>query len=824
MSLEVLNSLNPAQREAAEHLQGPLLILAGAGSGKTRVIVCRIANLVEHGVMPWNILAVTFTNKAAGEMRERVDSIVPGAGRGVWVSTFHAFGAKFLRVEAKNIGLDPNFVIYDSNDQQNIVKEILKEMMISDKQCNPNQVINAISRAKDDLLDADSYAIHAQAQADPFRERVAAIYQAYEKKLKVANALDFGDLIMRTVHSFRDNERIREKYQQRFKYLLVDEYQDTNHGQYLLTKYIAGSDKNICVVGDDDQSIYSWRGATIRNILEFERDYPGAKVVKLEQNYRSTKKILEMAGRLIKFNTRRKPKELWTDNESGDDVNFVEMTNEHEEARFVIGEVDKLKNSGQHELKDMAVFYRTNSQSRVFEDALRRQALPYNIVGALRFYERAEVKDAIAYLRAVVNPRDSLSVKRVVNLPARGLGKNSLGLIEQYAASQGISLWDALLNEHAISGLSASARNGVRAFLGLMGGFQKLATEAGASTVVRRMLEESGYWDMWAQKVDDDVEAAERLDNLQELINAAKDFEERTRPVNMPAPTKAENDISVARPLPATRTKSGGKSEESLGDLFNLEPAPSPRIPVEEGPERTAGAGEEGDVPPTISRFLQEISLLSDLDEWKEQGGALTLMTIHLAKGLEFPAVFVTGLEEGLFPIGDAAFDVDELEEERRLAYVAMTRARKKLYLTCAASRRIFGTPRMNLPSRFIQEAGIAKKKPALGAYNPFSGMSQSDQEYHQTRESEFNQAGGLTDDFNQDIPMNEGTAAAPVVAPRIVRIPKVGQHVNHPDFGDGKILDVEGSGDSAKATILFGGGLKKKLLLKYAPLVYPTR
>jgi DNA helicase II / ATP-dependent DNA helicase PcrA len=778
MTVPGMEKLNPAQREAVLHMDGPLLILAGAGSGKTRVIVHRIANLIDHGVAPWNILAVTFTNKAAGEMRNRVDGIVPGYGRSVWVSTFHSFCAKFLRIEAKNAGMDPNFVIYDDNDQSQVIKDILKEMMISDKQTHPNQVLAAISRAKDELLDADSYAIHAQAHADPFRERVGAIYQAYEKKLRAANALDFGDLIMKAVHAFRDVEIIREKYQRRFQYLMVDEYQDTNHAQYLLTKYIAGPAKNICVVGDDDQSIYSWRGATIRNILEFERDYPGAKVVKLEQNYRSTKKILGAAGKLIKLNTRRKEKELWTQNDEGEDVTFTEMANEHEEARFVIDEVAKLKDTGRFELKDMAVFYRTNSQSRVFEDALRRRAMPYIIIGALRFYERAEIKDAIAYLRAIVNPKDSLSVKRVVNLPARGLGKNSLGLLEQYAAAQGISLWEALLNENKVSGLSSAARNGVRAFVAMMGQFQQMAVEHGASTSVRRMLEESGYWDMWASKVDEDPEAGERLDNLQELINAAKDFEERARAAFAGPPN--EKGESVVAPQDAE------------------------------------------DTAPTLARFLQEISLMSDLDEWKEQGGALTLMTVHLAKGLEFPGVFVTGLEEGLFPIGDAAFDPEELEEERRLAYVAMTRAKNRLYLTSAASRRIFGTPRMNIPSRFVQEAGIQKPTRPQRSYDVFSGMTQSDAAFAETASqvrSEFNQAADVTEDFNQDVSHD----APPAAPPRVVRIPRVGQKVRHPDFGIGTILDVEGSGDHAKASIVFPGGLKKKLLLKYAPLEFIT-
>lgn len=730
---EFLKNLNEPQRDAVNSLQGPLLVLAGAGSGKTRVIVCRIANLIAHGVPPWNILAVTFTNKAAAEMRHRVETLVPGGGRGVWVSTFHSFGAKFLRIEAKNIGFDPNFVVYDDNDQATLVKEILKEMMLEEKQFPPSQIVNAIGRAKDEMLDAGSYAIHAQTHGDSFRERVGRIYEAYEKRLRAANALDFGDLIMRTTQAFRDIPSIREKYQHRFQYLLVDEYQDTNHAQYLLTKYIAGPAKNVCVVGDDDQSIYSWRGANIRNILEFERDYPGAKVVKLEQNYRSSAKILEVAGRLIKHNQKRKNKEVWTENEPGEDVKYVEMMNEHEEARFVVDEIQNLKKP----FKDIAIFYRTNSQSRVFEDAFRRMAIPYEIVGALRFYERAEVKDAIAYLRVVVNPKDSLSVKRIVNVPARGLGKNSLGLLEQYAASQGISLWEAFQNAHAVSGISNAARNGIKHFVEIIESFQKVAAEHLASTVVRRTLEDSGYWDKWASAIESDPEAAERLDNLQELINAAVDFEEKVK--------KEEPDA------------------------------------------------ETGEVPKaTLARFLQEVSLMSDLDAWQDQGGTVTLMTVHLAKGLEFPTVFLTGLEQNLFPIGDTMFDPDELEEERRLAYVGMTRAKQKLYLTSAASRRIFGAPRMNLPSRFIDEAGI-KSSPV-----PIQKTVSSFSDY----------------DFNQDAPPSLPTVK------RGEEMWKVNQRVQHPDFGDGKIVEVEGSGEHAKVTIFFfASGAKKKLLVKYAPL-----
>ena len=479
--------------------------------------------------------------------------------------------------------------------------------------------------------------------------------------------------------------------------------------------------------------------------------------MKLEQNYRSTGKILKVAGQLIQKNEKRKTKTLWTDNKEGDDVHFVEMMNEQEEARFIIDELIQLKESGKFAFKEAAIFYRTNAQSRVFEDALRRQTIPYSIIGALRFYERAEIKDAVSYLRVTVNPKDNISLKRIINIPARGLGKNSLGLIEQYAASQGLSLYEGLERSHAISGISPAARRGIKTFLGLAKQFSTYAKDLKASTVVRRILEESGYWDHWADKADDDPEAGERLDNLQELINAAKDFEE--------------------------------KYEEEAKQ-----------------PSNETGWKVEGEGKPSLSRFLQEISLLSDLDEWKDSGGSVTLMTVHLAKGLEFPVVFVSGLEEGLFPIGDSAFDQDELEEERRLGYVAMTRAKERLYLTCAASRRIFGSPRMNIPSRFIEEAGI--KTPT--------------QPFPPGEDPSYSQVSDLPDyDFNQDPEREEKDKVKepPGVARPLLNLARVGAQVEHPDFGIGKITHKEGSGSHTKITVQFFNGLRKKLLLKYAPI-----
>ena len=724
---ELLSKLNPPQKEAVLHTEGPLLVLAGAGSGKTRVITHRIAHLISRGVQPWNILAVTFTNKAAGEMRRRVDTLCPGKGRAVWVSTFHAFCAQLLRVEAKAAGgqWDSHFVIYDDSDQRALVKEALRELSMDDKRTPPAQILGAIERAKDQLMDADSYAIYAQANADPFRERVASVYAVYQKKLTSANAMDFGDLIMRAVQLLRDNEAVREKCQKRFHYIMIDEYQDTNHAQHLLAKYLMGPQKNLCVVGDDDQSIYSWRGALIRNILEFDKDYPGARVIKLEQNYRCTKSVLEAAGKLIKKNERRGEKTLWTDNPQGEPVHFQEHANETEEAQFIVSEVQRLKDEGRS-LKDFTVFYRTNAQSRVFEDALRRAVVPYTIVGALKFYERMEVKDALAYARVVANPRDSLALKRILNVPARGLGKTAIASLEQYAATQGLSLWEACAKAAHISALTSAARLSIQKFLVLLESFRAREKDAGAERMVRQILEESGYWSHIEEEIESDPQAADRLDNLQELVNAAKDFEDR------------------------------------------------------------AHADEK---PATLTAFLEEVSLMTNVDTWKDEGGSVTLMTVHLAKGLEFPVVFLSGLEEGLFPIGDSAFSQEELEEERRLAYVGMTRARELLYLSCAASRKLFGVSRMNIPSRFVEEAGLAAVRAP-------------------STDESFSREVRVSEDYSQVEDHDEITG----------RI-KVGTRVSHPDFGDGKVLSREGSGINAKITVLFNSGARKKLLLRYAPL-----
>jgi len=729
---DLLNTLNTPQREAVTHGAGPLLILAGAGSGKTRVITYRIAHLLSEGVEPWNILAVTFTNKAAAEMRRRVDELTGGRGRGVWISTFHSFCAQFLRVEARAVGLDPHYVIYDDGDQTQVMKECLREQNLDEKKFKPNQVLNVISRAKDDLLDSDSYAIHALAQNDPFREVVANLYRAYQKKLVKANALDFGDLILRTTVALRDTAALREKYQARFRYVLVDEYQDTNHAQYVLTKNLVAPPRNLCVVGDDDQSVYSFRGADIRNILEFERDYANARVVKLEQNYRSTQSILDAAHNVIKRNRFRKDKKLWTDAPGGEPVRFREFGDEQEEARTVAQESSRHLAAGRRR-SDIAVFYRTNAQSRVLEDAFRRENIPYVLVGSVRFYERMEVKDVLAYLRVAVNPADSVAVKRVINVPARGLGKTTLESLDRVAAARGVSFYEAAVATAQNPEAPTAVRGNLTKFLDIIKGLREAAFQATASVLVQRVLEDAGYWAHWESQTESDPEAAFRLDNLQELVNAAKEFEESSE-------------------------------------------------------EKTAAA------------FLEKVSLASGLDVLKGDEGAVTLMTVHLAKGLEFPIVYVTGLEEGLFPIGESAFEEKELEEERRLAYVAITRARELLTLTSAASRKIYGRSHWNTPSRFVTEAGLVVEKPARAFAAPIAEHAPP-------------AAGPVIGVFDPD---GEALPAegVPASGPRPLRI---GQRVKHPMFGSGKILDKSGSGENVKVTVLFDSGARKQILARYA-------
>ncbi|MFA5975805.1 MAG: UvrD-helicase domain-containing protein [Elusimicrobiota bacterium] len=715
----LLQNLNSPQQEAVQQTEGPVLILAGAGSGKTRVITHRIAHLIEKGVAPWHILAVTFTNKAAEEMQHRVDQLTGGRGRGVVLSTFHRFCSQLLRREGSAIGLSEHFVIYDEGDQKDVLKECLTELNLDEKKFKPGVLVSLISRSKDELIDAQSYQIHALASPDPFRQMVASVYLLYQKKLAAASALDFGDLIMKSVELLRDKPEIREKYQKRFHYVMVDEYQDTNRAQYVLTKTLAAKTRNLCVVGDDDQCVYVWRGADIRNILEFEKEYPEAKVIKLEQNYRSTQVILEAAWNVVRQNQFRKDKRLWTEKSGGDPVTADEFADEREEALSVASTIYNQVRHSDSLYADFAIFYRINAQSRVFEDALRRMEIPYKIIGSVRFYERAEVRNVIAYLRLVINPADDLSLKRIFNVPTRGLGKTSLEALQRFAQTHHLLLFAALGRAAEITELTARARTAARELHTLLSTFIGLRDQCTAAEMTKQILEATGY--LRGLEAEEEAESQMRAQNIKEFLTAVLEYQER--------------------------------SED----------------------KSTTG-------------FLEQVSLVADSDEIESGPNYVTLMTVHLAKGLEFPNVFLTGLEEGLFPIGESDFSQDDLEEERRLCYVGMTRAKKRLHMTWCASRRLFGHTRWNAPSRFMEEAGIQTGRPKQAA--PATPGFQSSPHH-------------------SDQPGEETSLLAY----------SVGARVRHPEFGNGKIIEKSGTGDSLKVMVLFDSGQWKKLLVKYAGL-----
>ena len=717
-----LDNLNNSQKEAVLHTEGPLIIFAGAGTGKTRVITYRIAYLLENGVKPYNILAVTFTNKAANEMRKRVNELTDNMAYDVRVSTFHSFCLYLLSCEAKNFGIDPNFLIYDMGEQVNVVKECIKELNLDDKKFKPTWVANRISRAKDDLDSPQDMNDDSQSKGDFYGKTVSAIYELYQKKLKTYNAFDFGDLIMQTVLNLQEHPDILSKYQDKFQYILVDEYQDTNHAQYVLTKMLAEKYKNICVVGDDDQSIYSWRGADITNILDFEKDYPGCKTVKLEENYRSTPKILQRAWNVVKNNTGRVPKQLWTSNEDNGNINVFQNMNENDEAARVVDMILINRESG-YKLSDFAVFYRTNAQSRALEDALRRQGISYNVVGTLKFYERAEIKDIMAYLKLIHNPNDNVSFRRVVNVPRRGVGKSSMDKLETFAASKGISLYEALkfIDTNVIPKSSLAAMNLFRTIIekNIMTKFNKTVKE-----IVETVIEDTGY--IKELELSDSPENKSRIENIQEFVSAVEDFERRS-------------------------------------------------------PDKT------------LAGYLSQVALVTDIDSWQDSDDKVTLMTLHLAKGLEFKNVFIVGLEEGLFPIGESAYDEQELEEERRLMYVGMTRAKENLYMTWASERTVFGKTKWNVPSRFLLEAGFSEQLSTRAAYNVTNNAS-------------------FVSKFKEEITYEP--------LERVDNGPyQIGTIVSHQVFGNGKIIEKSGSGDNLKLVVLFSNGQWKKLLAKFANL-----
>jgi DNA helicase II / ATP-dependent DNA helicase PcrA len=625
-----LADLNPAQREAVLHTEGPLLVVAGAGSGKTRVLTHRVAHLIAAvGVQPNEILAITFTNKAAGEMRSRLESLLPDVARRIWILTFHAACGRILRREAPRLGYRTNFTIYDQADQVRLVKQCLEELERDPKRFPAKGIHEHISTAKNQLIGPAEYRRRVESFYD---QTVADTYELYQRRLFGANAVDFDDLLMLTVDVLERFPEAKERWQKAFRYVLVDEYQDTNHAQYRLLQLLAEKHRNVCVVGDPDQSIYAFRGADIRNILEFERDFGDTRTVPLEQNYRSTNTILRAANAVISHNRERKPKNLWSDLGEGDPVSVLEVEDEHAEARFVASEIAGLVDEGVNG-SGIAVFYRTNAQSRVLEDVLVRQEIPYQVIGGPRFYERAEVKDAIAYLQVIDNPYDGVSLQRIANRPRRGIGDASLARLQSYADARGLSLWEALeFPEEA--GLGPAQARAVNALRTLLQSLQAGALELAVDALLERTLDRSGY--LTALEAERTIEAQGRTENLQELVGVAQEYQA----------TSAE---------------------------------------------------------PNLSTFLQEISLFSDQDALREQESLVTLMTLHNAKGLEFRAVFMIGMEEGVFP-HSRSLEENSLEEERRLAYVGMTRARERLTLTHASARALYGNRNYNLPSRFLEE------------------------------------------------------------------------------------------------------------------------
>lgn len=741
MTVDCTYGLNPQQAEAVINTEGPMLIMAGAGSGKTKVLTCRVANLLQKGVRPYRILAITFTNKAAAEMRERVNNMSGPDAKDVWLFTFHAFCARFLRMEIDKLpGYGGNFAIYDTADSQNLIKQILKEMNLDDKRFQPSGILSRISNAKNALQDAAAFARQA---GDFYEQKVADIYSRYEQKLQLNNALDFDDLLMLSIKLLQENKEVREKYQDRFDYLLVDEYQDTNHAQYLLTKFLAAKHRNICVVGDADQSIYGWRGADIQNILDFEKDYPDAKVIKLEQNYRSTQIILDAANAVIENNTGRKPKNLWTKNKSGADIIYFQAVDERDEARFVIEQLQNLQRTENKKLGDMAILYRTNTQSRIFEEMLIKSGISYNMVGGLKFYERKEIKDIIAYLRVIFNPADSLSLLRIINVPKRGIGDASLAKIQAYAAANNVSLFEAVSNAAAIDGLSSRFVSKLDDLAGIIFELMNLASEAPVEDLIDRVLRDTGYLEELENERT--PQAQSRIDNLHELISVAQEF----------AASEEEN---------------------------NLE------------------------------NFLAHVALVSDIDDTELGEDAITLMTLHSSKGLEFPVVFLVGMEEGLFPHARTLMDETEIEEERRLCYVGITRAKEKLFLSSTKMRTIYGNTVTYPPSRFLQEiparlVKTIKRQERFSALENFKQVSEKYSARPQKPASTFNP--------HSFMPQKPAAAAGGTAGTRF----NTGDRVSHSKWGEGMVVSVKDSPDGQEVKVAFAGAGVRSLLTKYAVL-----
>lgn len=729
---DTLQGLNKEQALAVQTTYGPMLILAGAGSGKTKVLTCRIAHLLQQGVAPYRILAITFTNKAAAEMRERVDRMAGEAAKDVWLFTFHAFCARLLRRDIDKLeGYGNNFAIYDTSDAQNVVKQVLKEMNLDEKRFQPAGICARISSAKNQLLSPVDYAKSAN---DFYEEKAAQIYASYQEKLRQNNALDFDDLLLLTVQLLQENAEVREKYQDKFQYIMVDEYQDTNHVQYLLTKLLAGKHRNICVVGDADQSIYGWRGADIQNILDFEKDYPDAKLIKLEQNYRSTQVILDAANAVIENNTGRKPKNLWTDNGTGREITYFQAMDERDEARFVIEQLQRLQQEENMRLGDMAVLYRTNTQSRVFEEMLIKSGISYNMVGGTKFYERKEIKDILAYLRVIFNPNDSLSLLRIINVPRRGIGDATLGRLQAYAAENSLHLFEVLSNAAAVPGLNSRFVGKLDELSGIIFELMGEAEEVPVKQLIEDVMQRTGYLE--ELQLSKNVQDQSRVDNLMELLSVAEDF---------------------------------------------------------------AKGGEEN----TLENFLANVALVSDIDDAELCEDAVTLMTLHSAKGLEFPVVFLAGMEEGIFPHARTLMDEEEIEEERRLCYVGITRAEKYLFMSNARMRTIYGHTVSYPPSRFLQEV----PRGLLHIYKRPVVQRQAPRE--ERRSDNRSTANWFLQPKSSFIPQ-ENSSGSSFTA---------GDKVSHSKWGTGTVVSVKNTEDGQEVKVAFAGAGIRSLLTKYAVL-----
>ena len=723
----LLTGLNKEQQQAVQHTEVPLLILAGAGSGKTKVLTVRIAHLLAQGVNPYEILAITFTNKAAKEMKSRVEGLVGDVANRIWLSTFHSFCAKFLRFELDNfLGYNSNFTIYDTSDSQAVIKAALKALNLDDKYYPVGAMIGAISDAKNKLLFASDFRKQAR---DFYQEKVADVYEYYERELRKNNALDFDDLLLVAVKLLQSNEAVLDKYSKRFRYVMIDEYQDTNHAQYLLAKLLASHWKNIAVVGDADQSIYAWRGADIQNILDFEKDYPNCTSIKLEQNYRSTKIILDAANAVIENNEGRPKKNLWTDKTEGAKIQHFTAQSEHEEAAFIGDTIAKKHDIHGVPYGDMAILYRTNAQSRVLEEALIKRALPYTMVGGTKFYDRKEIKDVLAYLRVLYNPFDDLSLLRIINVPKRSIGATTVAKLQDYARANGTSLFMTLTQLHLVDTIKGKTKEKLEEFGILIFTLVAEMEDKTVLDILESILDRTGYLAQLEESTDPQDQA--RAENIGELLSVAKDFQD-TNPTG------------------------------------------------------------------TVEDFLEQVALVNDVDSFEQEESKVTLMTLHAAKGLEFPIVFLGGLEEGLFPHSRTLMNPEEIEEERRLAYVGITRAEKELYISNATTRTVFGRTSSYLPSRFIDEIpeelvdGLRAKRK-------------------------------VPDDIKRHVPQHMSVTSRPVTKPivrnEVIADWNIGDTAIHSKWGNGKVINVAGEGAGMKLTIEFPTQGVRVVMAKFAPV-----